>query len=263
MWERLLMESALSSITGVFLILIVIALWQKLYKAVLSMLVVYIVYIASILVAPPVKSNYNQESLVNNQIVTNADSLVRDSAESEIFFPDSIFILPEDSNIVIDRQQLQNRELTEKNSIGSDSIIDYFDDPVSETVAVPENQIKGETAIRVNSVQIGRNIENRELIGPDSVFSNNAPQLYCLSSIYNMNQLSKITHKWYYNNVLRASIKVNIKKSHNWRCWTFISIKPKLTGTWKVVIEGPEGSHMDSVLFRVVEVDSNQVYQNF
>lgn len=253
MWERLLIESTLLPITGVFFLLIVIALWQKLYKAVLSMGVVYIVYIGSILISPVKPSIFISDlALIDSVPINTGDDFKKESA-ARLETSSPADTIPE-----LTRIKIELKRITDNLFIGLDTLRPELKAKTEIITLPPENKRRDGTEIKVNSVLVGGNIKVRELIGQDSVFFNSIRNLYCLTGIYNLKAQSSISHNWYLNDILRASISVNIKWSHDWRCWTYITINPKLTGKWKVVIEGPQGAALDSVLFTIVPADTIQ-----
>ncbi len=255
MWERLLIESTLLPITGVFFLLIVIALWQKLNKAVLSMAAVYIVYIGSILISPAKPSILISDPALIDSVPINAHSDFKKESAAGIEISLPAGNVPELTRIKIEPERIADNLFS-----GPDTLIPELKAKTEIINLPPENKRTAGTEIKVNSVLVGRNIKARELIGQDSVFFNSVRNLYCLTGIYNLNAQSSISHNWYLNDVLRASIPVKVKWSHNWRCWTYITIKPSLTGKWKVVIEGPQGTALDSVLFTIVPADTSQIF---
>lgn len=262
MWNQLTQDPALPEITVVLSILVGFAIWQRLNKTVLAMVAVYIFYLGYVLVAPP-----------KEEVVLYQPPLINIATES--VFIDEVEEIAEESlkaDLVIETERAEKVLSTESKPVISTDTIDTSIPAIVSTVKVkraediPETQVpiskKEQTTtveeypLQVNSLMVCTAVINRQAFGTNDKFSNDLDRLYCISGIRNLNQEQTIHYKWYHNRVLRSNVPIRIKRSYNWRSWSYITLRPFLTGNWKVIIEDSLGTRLDSVLFTVVEADS-------
>lgn len=106
--------------------------------------------------------------------------------------------------------------------------------------------------VSVESIQFGTDVQNREIVNEDSVFSNTVEQVYCLTHIVGIEDTSTVTHVWYYNNEEKAQVELPVRGS-DWRTWSSKSILQSWTGKWSVDVIGPNGDVLSTKSFTVDE----------
>ena len=237
MFDIITQDSGLIEITIVLLILVSIAIWQKLYQAALVMGGVYIIYILYITISPKDAPTIPS---------TNLDS----SVEQEIIIPQII----DDSTNLIPNIDDVGKVDTLSESVGSDEVMIQTIDSTIEFKGIYEPEIDNpESKISVLSMTVGTGIINRRIENPDSLFSVDTKRIYCLTGIHNQNDSKVIYHKWYQEGRLRAKVKLELERSNLWRTWSYITIIGQKTGNWQIVVEDTSGIRYDSLSFQIVD----------
>jgi hypothetical protein len=237
MFDIITQDSGLIEITIVLLILVSIAIWQKLYQAALVMGGVYIIYILYITISPKDAPTIPS---------TNLDS----SVEQEIIIPQII----DDSTNLISNIDDVGKVDTLSESVGSDEVMIQTIDSTIEFKRIYEPEIDNpESKISVLSMTVGTGIINRRIENPDSLFSVDTKRIYCLTGIHNQNDSKVIYHKWYQEGRLRSKVKLELERSNLWRTWSYITIKGQKTGNWQIVVEDTSGIRYDSLSFHIVD----------
>lgn len=106
--------------------------------------------------------------------------------------------------------------------------------------------------LTVSDFQFGTDVENRELVGTDSVFSNSVENIYCLTHITGARDTVTVTHVWYYNNEEKATVDLEVR-SNSWRTWSSKRMLEAWTGNWSVDVLGPNGEILATKRFRIIE----------
>ena len=237
MFDMITHNPGLIEITIVLLILISIAIWQKLYQAALVMGGVYIIYILYITISPKDASTIPS---------TNLDS----SVEQEIIIPQII----EDSTNLISTIDDVGKIVLLPDSVDSDEVMIQTSDSTIGFIKIYEPEIDDpESKIAVLSMTVGTGIINRRIENPDSLFSVDTKRIYCLTGIHNQNDSKIIYHKWYQEGRLRSKIKLELGRSYLWRTWSYITIKGQKAGNWQIVVEDTSGIRYDSLSFQIVD----------
>lgn len=104
--------------------------------------------------------------------------------------------------------------------------------------------------IAVEMFEFGTDVQNREIVNPDSVFSADVERVFCLTHITGMEQESTITHIWYLDGQEMASVELAVRSS-DWRTWSSKTIIPDWTGEWSVDVLDAEGNLLMSRSFTV------------
>jgi len=237
MFDMITHNPGLIEITIVLLILVSIAIWQKLYQAALVMGGVYIIYILYITISPKDASTIPS---------TNLDS----SVEQEIIIPQII----EDSTNLISTIDDVGKIVLLPDSVDSDEVMIQTSDSTIGFIKIYEPEIDDpESKIAVLSMTVGTGIINRRIENPDSLFSVDTKRIYCLTGIHNQNDSKIIYHKWYQEGRLRSKIKLELGRSYLWRTWSYITIKGQKAGNWQIVVEDTSGIRYDSLSFQIVD----------
>lgn len=104
------------------------------------------------------------------------------------------------------------------------------------------------TASRVVACQV---VDNREPQGAADAFAKDVGKVYCFSHIKGVRDTLVIKHVWYHNDTQLSAVPLDVK-SPSWRTYSYRTIDPAQTGTWKVqVVEAESGNALGSVSFTI------------
>ena len=250
MYENLYNDPALFEITIVLLLLVAIAIWQKLYRTALVMCAVFIFYLMFIIL-----TSESVHEIVETETNGIHDEIVRDEKVDKIViqeFPDTTMKATLDYETTL---KAQIPEMPGIKIISDDKIslvkIEKTDLPIVEN-ALSAGTIE-EEPITVLNISTGSNIVNRSIEIPDSVFSLDIERIYCHTNIRNWNDSKTIYHKWYQEGELKSLIRIEIGRSFNWRAWSYITVYPERVGDWKVIVEDSLGVRYDSLSFKIIK----------
>ena len=250
MYDTLYNDPALLEITIVLLILVAIAIWQKLYRTALVMCIVFVFYLLFIiLTSKPV------HEIVETEAEDIHDEIVKDAKVDKITikeFLDSTEISTKDNEptILVEIPETLGIKKISDDKITVDKI-EKTDVPIVEdTLSVGAME---EEPIIVLNIATGANLVNRSIEKPDSVFSLDSEKIYCLTHIRNWNHSKTIYHKWYQEGELRSKISLEIGRSFNWRTWSYITVYAERVGDWKVIVEDSLGVRYDSLSFKIIK----------
>ncbi len=93
-----------------------------------------------------------------------------------------------------------------------------------------------------------QDVVDRQPVGIGDVFPKEISKLYCFTKVVGASSETTITHNWYYNGDLKASVVLPVR-SPSWRTWSSKTIDPSMTGEWMVEILAADGTALDSVIF--------------
>ena len=237
MFDLITHNPGLMAITIVLLILVSIAIWQKLHQAALAMGGVYIVYILYIIILPE-DSPAIQSS--------NLDS----SVEQENIIPQ---IIDDFTNLIPNIDDVGQVDTSSESVDADEVIIQNIDSTIGFKQKYEPEIDNPESKISVLSMTVGTGIINRRIENPDSLFSVDTKRIYCLTGINNKNDSKVIYHKWYQEGRLRSKVKLELERSNLWRTWSYITIKGQKTGNWQIVVEDTSGIRYDSLSFQIVD----------
>ena len=250
MYDILYNDPALFEITIVLLILVGIAIWQKLYRTASVICAVFIFYLIFVIltsesvheIVETEADDIHDEIVKNEKVDKIAIQEISDSTikETKNYEPDLKANIPE---IPVIKKILDNKITVVK--------IEKTDVPIVEDT-LPADSIE-EEPITVLNISIGSNIVNRSIEISDSVFSLDIERIYCLTHLRNWNDSKIIYHKWYQEGELRSKISLEIGRSFNWRTWSYITVYPERVGDWKVIVEDSIGVRYDSLSFKIMK----------
>ena len=249
MYDILYNDPALFEITIVLLLLVAIAIWQKLYRTASVMCAVFIFYLMFIIL-----TSESVHEIVETETNGIHDEIVRDEKVDKIViqeFPDTTMKATLDYETTL---KAQIPEMPGIKIISDDKIslvkIEKTDLPIVEN-ALSAGTIE-EEPITVLNISTGSNIVNRSIEIPDSVFSLDIERIYCHTNIRNWDDSKTIYHKWYQEGELKSLIRIEIGRSFNWRAWSYITVYPERVGDWKVIVEDSLGVRYDSLSFKIM-----------
>ncbi len=240
MLNKLFQDPALPEITLVLAILVVIALWQKLNRAAQAMGVVYVIYLLYVLIIParePVHA-YRSEAPIHLE---------------ETVFPDEV---PEET---------PPPKLQEKATPAKKRPLEKVAPPPQEkmepakpvqTSSPAARTPSGNQSLKLNTIVTCQAVENRQPVGVDSIFTLDKKRVYCVTGIRNLNLQATVYHKWYYQRRLRGTVPITMGWSHNWRAWSYVTLRPGAVGQWRVEVEDSLGQVLGSTAFTVMPADS-------
>jgi len=104
----------------------------------------------------------------------------------------------------------------------------------------------------LKTIVIATDIIEKDPIGVSRLFLNNINTLYCFTALENSSINNIIVHTWEFKNQDYLKSFINVGKSSYWRCWSRITIRPEMTGEWKVTITDTDGNYLDSIEFSII-----------
>ena len=99
-------------------------------------------------------------------------------------------------------------------------------------------------------MQICSSVENRQPIGISSSFSADVDCVCCFTKLSSDQDMTSISHVWYYNDKEMADIELQIK-AKTWRTWSSKKILNSWTGKWRVDIVSPGGEVLATKEFNI------------
>lgn len=223
------MDSALLLVGVILLLLIGVAIWQKLYKGIPILIVVYLIYAGIKLTSThPVEESKPElqveEMTVNDQIVV----IPRDTILTDV-----------DTNIVV-------------------VPVDSF--PIVEILEESVDELEAEMVLR--RIVVCKEVLNERIpLGVDKIFPNDIGALFCFTAIENLVADDSITHTWYYNGREMAAIDLEVGRSPFWRTWSIKRIQPRLIGDWQVVVFDSKGYQLGFTTFQIIESPAESTEQ--
>ena len=223
MIEALINDPTIFDITIVLLVLLSIALWQKLkqFAAILGM--IYFIYIIFIISS---YENNSEPEIIKKSITDDIDN------RDDIMVTDNNQTAKEDTSMMIVDVAKDNK-------------------PIKKLDLKPKEILNDDQPINVLNIRFGTGIVNRQIENESQTFTTESNRIYCLSGIQNRITDTKIFHKWYHNGELKSKILLNVGKSFNWRTWSYINVYENRIGDWQVVVEDTLGIRHDSLSFSI------------
>ena len=205
----------------IFTILIIIsAVYFKVYRAALVVAAIYLLFSTIILFS-------SKDKEIDLAITTVDPSIIPDTLIEKV---DTISTVKE---IAFDSTQLVSKE-------------NLYEEPMDSK----------SDSIKVRSMKISRDIEisERKPVDIDNIFSiDNVDTLYCFTAIKNSTDKNiKVIHIWEYNGKEVAQVSMNVSPSVFWRCWSSKRIYPNHKGQWRVSITDDSYRMLDEILFEVI-----------
>ena len=106
-------------------------------------------------------------------------------------------------------------------------------------------------SIAVEEANICRGVINRKPLGVGETFTASVGKLYCFTKILNRQNLTEISHIWYFGDLKRAEIKLSVKSS-KWRTYSSKKIQIHETGDWHVDVVGSLGEVLHTLRFKII-----------
>jgi len=98
---------------------------------------------------------------------------------------------------------------------------------------------------------ICRNVVDRQPVGVGSSFESSVEKLYCFTKITGARNSIEISHNWYFEDTLKATVTLPVRSS-SWRTYSSKRIQYQEIGNWHVDVTGPEGKILKTLEFKVM-----------
>mgnify|MGYP002725448385 CR=1 FL=1 len=220
MIDRLIDDPAFLPITITLLILVIVAIWQKLDRFILPLVIMYVVY-AVITGISITEDNdiIKSAELVQSKIEINGDSIILKIVD-ETSLSDTVSIEVEEQKVdTIDEEPVQ-LELGVNSLLMCESMIDSLRKPVNARREFP--------------VTLSR--------------------VYCYSGIRNALSERTILYEWYFQDNYIDTIPIKIGRSVHWRSWTYKTITDAQIGEWFVVLRDEiSNTALDTIHFTIID----------
>ncbi|MFH1410646.1 MAG: DUF2914 domain-containing protein [Patescibacteria group bacterium] len=118
---------------------------------------------------------------------------------------------------------------------------------------LPTATIGGQEAvsIKVADAVICKDVVDRTPVDAGNSFRASAGKLYCFTRITGAQELTRITHAWYFGKTQWAWVPLEVG-SASWRTWSSKVIQPHQVGSWHVDVLGPDGDLLWTLEFEIV-----------
>lgn len=246
MFESIFNNPGIIEITVVMMLLVAVALWQKLKQAAGAIGIIYVLYLIYIIFS------FSPTNEIINNDFSKEWTPKQEKVEKMISIDDRLAkkLKAPKTKSNTQKEKIDPLKKNETLIVSEDIKIEPIKEKSIQSLTAFESNI--EKPLKVLSIQLGRRLADRELVDIDSLFSVIDNRIYCMTKIENKNELNIIYHDWYQDNILRSRVKMEVRWSYSWRTWSYISINPKKVGNWKVVIEDSLGQHLDSLTFQIL-----------
>ncbi|MCH7612348.1 MAG: DUF2914 domain-containing protein [Candidatus Marinimicrobia bacterium] len=207
-------------ITIIFLVLLLVALWQKLDRYILPLSIVYVVY--------AVYTAFTIDETIPVETVAQP---------------------VDDTYVAIDTNEEGIKPVEINNDFGEVHL-------QQDIVKVENKLLKPIPDLRVNSLLFCEFMIDsiRKPINIGNEFPITLEKVYCYSGIRNALGTRTILYEWYFEGKYIDTIPVKIDRSVHWRSWTYKTIKDAQVGQWYVVIrDEPTNTALDTAYFRIID----------
>lgn len=219
MIDRLIDDPAFLPITITLLMLVIVAIWQKLDRFILPLSIIYVVY-----------------ALITGFLITEEGDIIEFAEPVQ-----SKTEINEDSVIVtiVDETPLSDTVSIEV-----------------EKAAYTRDEEPVQLELRVNSLLMCENMIDslRKPVNTRKEFPVTLSRVYCYSGIRNALSERTILYEWYFQDKYIDTIPIKIGRSVHWRSWTYKTITEAQVGEWFVVLRD-EISHtaLDTIHFTIID----------
>ena len=239
MFRPIIIDPVAFQVTLVVASLLAISVWQKLKTTSGIVIAVYAIYMFSF-----VSANSKVKSSKPIRLASHEYKYFDNSIKAD----DSIKIKSSDLDKDIKISKPDDKNFDE---IASKDVSNKIDTSINEILAVSPKPKTSSNDIpfKVLNMTTGTSVVNRSIVNEKNSFTTDVDRVYFLSGVQNKNDSKILFHKWYHKGRLKSKIKMESKKSYNWRSWSYITVNPNKAGDWQVVIEDQGGTRYDSLSF--------------
>ena len=104
--------------------------------------------------------------------------------------------------------------------------------------------------ITVAQARVCQQIVDRVAVGCGDVIPAGTERVFCLTQIDGAQGETEVTHNWYHQGTLKASVTLSVRTS-KWRTWSSKNLLPEWTGEWMVEVLSKDGTPLESIVFSV------------
>lgn len=219
MIDRLIDDPAFLPITITLLMLVIVAIWQKLDRFILPLSIIYVVYV-----------------LITGFLITEEGDIIEfaEPVQSKTEINDDSVIVT-----IVDETPLSDTVSIEV-----------------EKAADTRDEEPVQLELRVNSLLMCENMIDslRKPVNTRKEFPVTLSRVYCYSGIRNALSERTILYEWYFKDKYIDTIPIKIGRSVHWRSWTYKTITEAQVGEWFVVLRD-EISHtaLDTIHFTIID----------
>lgn len=220
MIDRLIGDPAFLPITITLLILVIVAIWQKLDRFIFPLAIMYVVYAV-----------FTGISITEDDGIIKPAELVQSKTE-----------VNDDSNII---------KIVDETPLSDTVSIEVKD---QELVTRDEEPLQLE--LRVNSLLMCESMIDslRKPVNASRKFPVALKRVYCYSGIRNALSERTILYEWYFQDEYIDTIPIKIGRSVHWRSWTYKTITEAQVGEWFVVLRDEiSNTALDTIHFTVID----------
>ena len=220
MIDRLIDDPAFLPITITLLILVIVAIWQKLDRFIFPLAIMYVVYAV-----------FTGISITEDDGIIKPAELVQSKTE-----------VNDDSNII---------KIVDETPLSDTVSIEVKD---QELVTRDEEPVQLE--LRVNSLLMCESMIDslRKPVNASRKFPVALKRVYCYSGIRNALSERTILYEWYFQDEYIDTIPIKIGRSVHWRSWTYKTITEAQVGEWFVVLRDEiSNTALDTIHFTVID----------
>jgi hypothetical protein len=109
---------------------------------------------------------------------------------------------------------------------------------------------QADSVVQIEDAVVCQDVVDRAPVGAGDLFVKETAKIYCFCRVVGAQAGSRITHNWYFNGVLKASVKLEVR-STNFRTWSSKTLQPGWLGEWMVEILSDDGKPLESIVFMV------------
>ena len=227
MFEALINDPTIFEVTIVLILLVSIAIWQKIKQFAAILGGIYLFYLLFIIFSyEPTGKIIIKEDTQEDLVEASNDNDIKDIIVDQD-------IVSEKVNVVETPKKIEPiEEIAEQKTEIALNLLPIIDEP-----------------IKVLNISFGTNVIDRKLEGRSTSFTTENDRIYCLSGIQNRRDDTKLYHKWYHQGDLKSKVLLDVGKSFNWRTWSYINVYENRVGEWLLVVEDTLGVRHDSLSF--------------
>lgn len=97
---------------------------------------------------------------------------------------------------------------------------------------------------------LAKDVVERTPIDVVQAFDIEDNEAWCFARVFNSLGMTNVTFIWYYEETEYFSYNAKVGPSPNWRTYSSVTLSP---GSWRVVLQGPNGRVLDEIRFHVSE----------
>ncbi len=122
---------------------------------------------------------------------------------------------------------------------------------VASSATAQEQMMESSTAqLAVAEAVVATQIADRQPVDNVTTVPADVGQVYCWTRIVGAEAETEVVHVWYRGDMEMARVSLRVA-GNNWRTWSSKRIEPSWTGEWRVDVEAPDGTVLESVTFSV------------